>query len=565
MAKRLCPSLRVWRHRSQLSYDQKTFDYSNRMGDSLASAMIHKPATPVHISSEALDWALLHIRRFGDTIFLPRAFEYEAIQHDWIRVRAWLEERDMREWAPRPYRRFLAAKTPGSFRYITQLDPIEHLAFAGLMYDVGRELESFRATTTQRLVFSWRFSPQPDGTMYDPATGWVDFNERCLELAELDDVSHVVVADIADFFPHLYLHPLERTLSRCVSTQQEAYCILRILKGWNALVSYGVPIGPPSGRILADATLSDLDEALVGNGARYCRYSDDCRIFCSSEAEARQRLEFLARHLFELYGLTLQSTKTSILPAIDYVMRFSLSPERLAAESLEGKFEELLEKAGVEIEYGESIDYDDLPTEIQEEIDSLNLAEVVREQISRDKCDPILISLLLQRLGQLDQDEVVEDLLEYLRHLEPVIDSIVRYLSALHIVSEERRQGIGKRILDAVRSEGTSAYQAVCLLSVFAGGTEFNSADEFERLYDAVEDDAKRELMLALGRTGKARWFFARRRDCSALGPWLRRAFLAGASCMKEDARVAFFKTEERSDDILERAVLAWVKVHPFA
>ena len=34
------------------------------------------------------------------------------------------------------------------------------------------------------------------------------------------------------------------------------------------------------------------------------------------------------------------------------------------------------------------------------------------------------------------------------------------------------------------------------------------------------------------------------------------------ASCMKEDARKAFFKTEERTEDILEQAVLSWVKSH---
>lgn len=527
--------------------------------------MLARPHSPVHVSGDALDWALKHLRRFGDTIFLPPAFEYKAIEHDWKRVRAWIQAQDMREWSPRPYRRFLAAKTPGSFRYITQLDPIEHLAFAALMHSVGTELETFRVPRRCRLVFSWRFSPKSDGTMYDPQVGWVQFNERCLALANAKRVSHVVIADIADFFPHLYLHPVERALARCTGTQDQAYCVLRILKGWNAQVSYGVPIGPPSGRILADATLNDLDEALRGSGAKHCRYSDDSRIFCRSEAEARQRLEFLAKQLFELYGLTLQSGKTFVCDVVEYKSRFSLSPERLEAESLEARFEELLKQAGIEHEYGGPIDYDDLPEEIQSEVDSLNLAAVVREQIRREKYDPILLSLLLQRLAQLDQDDVVEDLLTTLHHLEPVIDSIVRYLSALHIVSEQRRKRIGRRILQAVRRKGTSGYQATCLLSIFAEGIAFDNARQFEGLYEHVPDDAKRKLILALAHTGKDRWFYARRRDASSLGPWLRRAFLAGASCMREDARRAFFRTEERTDDVLERAVLSWVKAHPLA
>jgi hypothetical protein len=160
---------------------------------------------------------------------------------------------------------------------------------------------------------------------------------------------------------------------------------------------------------------------------------------------------------------------------------------------------------------------------------------------------------------------VVEDLLAKLTHLEPIIDSIVRYLAALHIASEPRRKRIGKQILSAVRRKGTSAYQATCLLSVFAVGTTFDNAREFESLYEHVPDEAKRELILALARTGKARWFYARRHYASSLGPWLRRAFLAGASCMKEDAKRAFFKTEERTTDVLEKAVLSWVQAHPLA
>src|SRR5262245_39843996 len=240
-------------------------------------ADIPRPSSPVHLTTDALNWALKHLRRFGDTVFVPRAFEYEAIQHDWKRVRTWLAAQDMRDWAPRPYRRFLAAKTRGSFRYVTQLDPLEHLAFAGLVHDLGQELETLRIPTTENTVFAWRFSPRSDGTMYDPRFRWHVFNERCRSLAERRSVKYVVVADIADFFPHLYLHPLERVLERCTATSAQAYCVLRMLKGWNARVSYGVPVGPPSSRILADTTLTDLDKALIGGGATYCRYSDDFR------------------------------------------------------------------------------------------------------------------------------------------------------------------------------------------------------------------------------------------------------------------------------------------------
>ena len=221
-------------------------------------------------------------------------------------------------------------------------------------------------------------APKPDGTMYDPNYRWHSFTDRCRQLAEKRVNKHVVVADIADFFPHLYFHPVERLLARCTTAGLQAYCVDRMIRDWNVRVSYGIPVGPPSSRILADATLVDLDDALAGSGATYCRYSDDFRIFCRSAAEATTRLEFLAEQLFELYGLTLQGAKTLILKREDYISRFSLTAERLETEALEDQFRELLEQTGWEPDYDEEIDYDNLPPDIQEQIDKLNLSDLLR-------------------------------------------------------------------------------------------------------------------------------------------------------------------------------------------
>ena len=519
--------------------------------------MIKRPKSPVHLDESTLDWALLHLRRSGDTIFVPRAFEYDAIQHDWVRIRAWLSARDMRSWTPRPWRRFLATKTAGSFRYITQLDPLEHLAFAALMRSVGAELEEGRVARTLQTVFSWRFVPQPDGTLYDPTVGWVEFNDRCSELAAGPSIQRIVVADIADFFPHVGLQAVERTLAQCASTQNYAYCVFRLLMKWTARAPYGIPVGPPSCRVLADATLAQLDNALSQDGAIYCRYSDDCRIFCNDESDARRRLEFLATHLFDMYGLTLQSSKTAIYAVDEFLAHFAMSPERLEAEGLESKLDDLLDAAGVDRDYGASIEYADLPTHVQEEIDRLNISEIVREQIARPKYDAVLLSLLLQRLAQLDQDEVVDDLLNNLQHLEPIINSTVRYLSELRITSLERCAAIGKQIINTLQRNGTSAYQAMCLLSIFAESASFDNSDELESLFADASEAGRRELVLAFRQVRNERWFVAAR-DSKAFGPWLRRAFLAGTSCLSAAQRAEFLHTYLVREDVLEQAIVNW-------
>ena len=163
----------------------------------------NRPTNPVNAQPDALDWALRHVEAFGDTVFLPSAFEYQAIRNNWNEVLNWLVSQDLRDWKARPYRRFLARKSAYSFRFVTQLDPLEYLLFTALIRDVGPQLEAIRPPTASRQVFSWRFDSQPNGQMYDPDYRWSDFNSRCLLLASQARTKWVVVADIADFFPHI--------------------------------------------------------------------------------------------------------------------------------------------------------------------------------------------------------------------------------------------------------------------------------------------------------------------------------------------------------------------------
>lgn len=529
------------------------------------SQVLPEPNTEVHLSSMALDWALSHARRYGDTVFLPRAFEYEAIEHDWPRVRAWLEKQDMRKWSPRHNRRILTPKNLHAFRYVTQLDPLEYLAVTGLLYEVGPELEKTRVPQAEKTVYSWRFSLGENGQMYDPESEWLQFTRRCEDLAKNSGSHCVVVADIADFFPRIYLHPVERALARATAALPQAYCLLRHIRNWNALVSYGLPVGVSVSRIVAEATMNDIDQGLAGARLLYCRYADDIRIFCPSEADARRALELLARLLFENHGHTLQPQKTGILPVSDYLARFDISHERLEAESLTERFSSLLEKAGVEDSYEKEIDYDELPEDVRTKIDQLNLVEVLREQLALERIDPIVVKILLHRLGQLNAVEAVDDVLENLSLLRHVMDSVVRYFRALREMSPSDTHSIGRRVLDVVCGGSVGEYEKLCLLSLFTWSTEYDNEGRFEPLLSQETGAVlKRELILALGRAQKEHWFQAMRRDLGSLDSWSKRAFLAAYSCVSPDARIHYYRSLRGGADVLEASIIDWVQTKPF-
>jgi hypothetical protein len=524
------------------------------------------PTSPVFADPDSLDWALKHIEEFGDTVFLPRCFEYEAIRHGWPKVKTWILNQDLRGWSALDLRRLLASKSTYSYRYVTQLDPIENLIFTSLIHQIGGSLEAVRLPNDRKTIFSWRFAPLPTGQMYDPDVRWYHFNERCSEMAAPAGCKFVVVADIADFFSRIYSHPLEQVLDRATSRSPQAYCVLRMLKNWNRFVSYGLPVGLSGSRLLSEALLTDLDSALIGTRRPFCRYSDDIRIFCSSGREARTALEHLATTLFNTQGLTLQPSKTLVLPKADYLKRFATSGERLELESLTNQLHELLEAAGYTNDYEDEIDIDSLPEDVREEIDRLNMIEVLSEQITSKTQDFMVMRFVLHRLRQLRIEEAVDEVLNHLSELNPAIDLVVDYLKALRSTDEKTRLRIGRKVLASAKKPATGSYERLCLLSLFTNDSEFNHADHFEPLYGRFSDaPTRRELILAMGRAGKAHWFRANRFDYQNLESWSRRAFLAAFSCVDSDAATHFYRSLRNGANILEEVVIDWVQAFPFA
>jgi regulator of replication initiation timing len=523
------------------------------------------PRSPVNPSSAALDWALKHARVLGDTVFLPRSFEYEALEHDWNAVRGWLRTQDLREWTPRPLRRLLASKSAYSFRYVTQLDPLEYLAFTALIFEVGHLLEAIRVPKQQNVVFSWRFSPQADGQLFDPNYRWFHFNQRCEKLASEVRTKFVVVADIADFFQHIYLHPIERVLDRATCRHPAAYCILRFIRNWNAFVSYGVPVGLSGSRLIAEAVLSEVDKSLLGSGRKYCRYSDDIRIFCKSERDARRALEDLAMVLFETHGLTLQPMKTLIVSREEYLQRFSTTGERIELESLTDRLHDLLKQAGWEDDYEDEIILDNLPDDVRKEIDKLNIVQVLEEQIASPHPDTVILRFVLHRLRQLGISNAAGSVLKNMHRLQPAIDTLVEYLSSLRLEDQRLRYRVGRNVIATARKPSNGTYERMCLLSLFTRGREFDNEDRFEKLYEEFSDPAtRREVVLALGRSHADHWFIARRRDYHTYDPWLRRAFIAAFSCVTEDAREPFYRSLRNGADVQEAAIIKWASAHPF-
>lgn len=544
----------------------------------------------MRVSSNSLDVAMTHIIAKGDTDIFPPAFEFNAILDQWTKARAYLASQDLDSWAVRPLRDGLSPKRRLGFRIATQLDPLDTILITALIYEIGHDLESVRIPAADDMVHSYRFGPTPQGQLYLPEFNFDSFRMRSLELAETAGL--VVMTDIADFFPRLYFHPLENALAAATSQRDHVRVILKMLKGWNQNVSYGVPVGPSVFRLLAEVTINDVDRSLLSEGFTFCRFSDDYRIFVPDERRAREALAFLADTLFRNHGLTLQESKTEIVEAADFIERFDQTEEDAERASMRERFDVLrqqlnekesqavLEAAPQEADEDEDeededdfwvllpmidtyshIEYEDLTEEQKAIVDNLNLWEVLRTQLdSTSSLDIPLVRFVLSRVAELELQDEEDLLLSDLHRLHPVFPQLVQALAVQGSGDEAKRHALGDQLLQLLDHPvvGHLEYHRNWILRIFSDPS-WNQADKLPSLYTKYWDQLTRpEIVAALGAAGLDHWFRAKKRSVAGMPPWEKRAFLAGARCLQKDEASHWYRSVLPQLDPLEEWVARW-------
>lgn len=325
-----------------------------------------------NVQEESLNWALSHAIEDGDTDLLPTPFEYKAIKHCWTEMRKYLAEINILKHNTRLQRHILAPKSRYGFRTITQLDPFDFLLYTAIVYEIGEDLEPRRVEKSEEVVFSYRFSPSDNGSMFDRNYGYSSFLEKTKSIIEKENPQYVVVTDISDFYLRIYHHRLENALRIATDKTNHVKALLNLISGWNETETFGIPIGSDTSRMLAEVTIADVDESLLANNIKFIRYNDDYRIFCSSRNHAYKSLSLLANVLFTNHGLTLNSRKTNVLNAKDFSDAYLSTPEQQEKDELEKQFYQLAEDIGLDSWYDE-IHYEELTEEQKTEINSMNL------------------------------------------------------------------------------------------------------------------------------------------------------------------------------------------------
>lgn len=314
-----------------------------------------------------------------------------------------------------------------------------------------------------------------------------------------------------------------------------------------------------------EITINDIDEYLISDDTNYCRYSDDFRIFCGSKHEAYSKLETLATVLFENHGLFLQPGKTKILEKEQFIRQYLQSHLSNELNSLRERFGDIVDKLGIENPY-EELDYEDLPEELQSEIDSLNLIDMLREQLDSNEIDVSMFRFLLRRLGQLNQNVGIQRIFTNIDKCYHLVPSVVSYLKTLHAHGRSLER-YTDRVIGLLASSPTCQlpFNRLWWLSLSSDNILNISERELMRMNRVNHDPAvKRKLILSLGRARHIAWFRREKNGALNLDPWSKRAFIAAASCMASDECSTWYDTIRLRQDEMGQAIITWAKDNPF-
>jgi len=269
---------------------------------------------------KALSASLINIAKHGDTDIFPFPFESHLFFDKPLECRNLLLE------LHKNFDSTLAMDPPltietltqvgyTGFRWATLIEPFWNAYYLSLVIALAEQIESQRIPINDGVVFSYRYEwNETEGKLFKDVT-WGDYRRRALELSQSS--SFVVLTDVADFYPRIYHHRIENALNRLASPGDIASRIMKLLFSFSKNVSYGLPVGGPASRILAELALNATDFHLLRRSIAFCRYADDYCIFCKDKSQAYEVLVLLSEKLYN-EGLVLQKKKTKILSAEEF-------------------------------------------------------------------------------------------------------------------------------------------------------------------------------------------------------------------------------------------------------
>lgn len=394
--------------------------------------------------------ALKNIIRHGDTDIFPFPFERNLFEEKFAESLKILEEYhsnldDALSKSPPLTLVKLSQVGYYGFRQATMIEPFWNAYFLGLVISLADSIEKTRIKEEDKRIFSYRYQWDETAASFFKDSNWIDYKKQCVEYS--NSYSFILQTDISNFYPRINHHKLENELKRVDSISDTPKRILRLLSVFSGTISYGLPVGGPASRILAELALNHTDYHLKSRGIVFCRYADDYTIFCNDESAAYKILILLSEKLSN-DQLGLQKDKTKILSSEEFreIHQF-LDPKPLDDDEAED--EQKLLNISIRFDPYSSTAVEDYEA-LKEAVQEIDIIGILSREVNKTKIDQTVTKQAINTIKVLPQESQVKAIKILLDSnnlitLSPVFTTIMRSVRSIYLdLSDE-----GKDLIDS--------------------------------------------------------------------------------------------------------------------
>jgi len=427
------------------------------------------------------------------------------------------------------------------FRRATLIEPFWNAYFLGLVISIAQKIEDIRIPISENKIFSYRYKWDKTKSTLFQNTTWIDYKKKCIELST--KYPFVLQTDISNFYPRINHHKLENELKR-LNSSNTTEKISTLLSHFSGTISYGLPVGGPAARILAELSLNHADKHLNSQNIVFCRYADDYTIFCNSESEGYKNLIFLSEKLAN-DQLELQKGKTKILTSQEFqdIHKF-LDPQNI--ESIESDDEQKLLNISIRFDpYSPTAidDYEDLKKAVQE----IDIIGILSKEVNKSTIDQTVTKQAINAIKVMDshhQISAIKILLDSnnLLTLSPVFPSILRLIRGIY-------DELNSHIQDFIDSELLNLFQndnyltkidlnVNYIIQILSLRRSYGKESLFIKLYDTTANHLlRRQIIIAMSNWDCHYWLIDIKSNFSTLSMWERRAFIFSSYVLGDEGQ----------------------------
>lgn len=499
------------------------------------------------LNKDSIELAVKNIATYGDTDVFPYPFENHIFHDKPESIVSLIEnmDRDFEVWLfnyPPTYVKSLSTSGYVGFRSPSQIDPFWNAYFLALTISLADDIEASRIPTASNTVFSYRVSmDHVSGALFDPYIGWHQFQNESLNRAKAS--GFVLTCDISDFYSRVYHHRLENSLADASTDIPTIQRIIKLLAKFSDGKSYGIPIGGPASRILAESLLNRVDKLLRLEGIPFCRFVDDYHLFAQSKEQAYSYLVTLSKLLVDNEGLSLQKTKTRIASK-DEFMAVSPIGDGNEVESVAEKEAADFQRLRIRYDpYAPTANEDYLA--LCEEINKFDIVAMLGRQLLKPRVDESLTRQLVKAIKFLSpssRDGAIVSLTKNISTLYPIFPTIAMlFIQVIGDMSVSTRTIVFETLRSLIRSQSyivsVSANLAYAI-RVLGYDASLETATLMAELYKSNHDDMiRRDIICAMMRTANRPWISNLKKNYNSSAPWEKRAFVVASYLLGDEGR----------------------------